>query len=252
MARPQEAGDHGQVSGTCRPKGSQDQGTSRCQLLWDIEGWIGEQHKFPYCVGPKNRACSPSQSSIRIKTVIIIFTKMNILIVSIDHFLQRTKGRFNSAELILQKSRFEALIRKEVARRNVEFIGEESDPRIVTIAKQIADSCDPPIPWRNIDMPKRVRREAQIFAALQARPATIRRTQFGYLEVEHRIPEDHVREIYFVEETLRNVGDSQSVLILCGDMHTEELASKFRNEGHIVETNDEMCPEKRWLPEIRN
>jgi hypothetical protein len=64
--------------------------------------------------------------------------------------------------------------------------------------------------------------------------------------IEQRIPEDDLREDFFISRTLDEVHDSQSALMLLGDMHVEAVAEKLRRMGHTVITNHELCPVKRW------
>jgi hypothetical protein len=173
---------------------------------------------------------------------------MNVLIVSIDHVVQKARRVLELPKTAAQKTRLETLIRQEIAARNVQFISEEADPRIHTIAQEIANSATPSIPWENIVMTEQQRRDAGIFEALQNRRVDRRPTTWGYIEIEHRVPADDIRENFFMDRTIERAGAAESVLVLCGDMHTEALATKFRANRHTVVTNDSLCPDKRWLP----
>jgi hypothetical protein len=173
---------------------------------------------------------------------------MNVLILSIDHVTQRARRLLQTPEIAVQRDQLEALIRRELTGRSIRFIAEESDPRIPTIAQQIASSSSPPIAWMNIVMTEQQRRAAGIFEDLQNRPVDRKPMFFGYIEIEHRVPADDVRENFFMAETIAGAGTIQSALVLCGDMHTEALATKFRAAGHSADTNDSLCPAKHWLP----
>jgi hypothetical protein len=173
---------------------------------------------------------------------------MNVLIISIDHVVQRARRVLELPGPAGKKDRLEALIRQEIATRNIQFISEEADPRIRTIAQEIATSQQPTIPWMNIVMTEQQRRNAGIFEALQNRPVDRRPTFFGYVEIEHRVPADDVRENFFMAQTITGAGAAQSALVLCGDVHTEALAAKFTAGGHTAATNDSLCPDKHWVP----
>jgi len=64
--------------------------------------------------------------------------------------------------------------------------------------------------------------------------------------IECRIPEDAIREDFFVEQTLKGAGDAQSILILLGDMHVDAVGEKLRIMGHSVSANHDLFPVKRW------
>src|SRR5713226_5979784 len=170
---------------------------------------------------------------------------MNILIISIDHVVQRVRRIFELPRTATLKTQLEALIRHEIAGRGIQFISEEADPRIRTIAQEIANVAQPPIPWKNIVMTEQERRDAGILEALQNRRVDKRSTRFGYIEIEYRNAADDVRENFFMAETIKGAETAQNALVLCGDMHTGALAAKFRAKGHTVVTNDSLCPDKR-------
>jgi hypothetical protein len=64
--------------------------------------------------------------------------------------------------------------------------------------------------------------------------------------IECRVPEDDIRENFFVDQTLRSAIGFQSVLMLLGDMHIDVVAKKLGKMGHNVSTNHDLCPIKRW------
>jgi hypothetical protein len=64
--------------------------------------------------------------------------------------------------------------------------------------------------------------------------------------IERRIPEDEIREDFFIQQTLQGAGDAQSVLMLLGDMHVDAVGDKLAKMGHHVSTNHDLCPVKRW------
>ena len=64
--------------------------------------------------------------------------------------------------------------------------------------------------------------------------------------IESRIPEDEIREGFFIDQTLRGAGDAQSILMLVGDMHVDAVSEKLRQMGHSVSTNHDLFPVRRW------
>ena len=135
-----------------------------------------------------------------------------------------------------QKDRLEALLLSEIPNRKVQFIAEESKIGKTTIASALAIASNPSIPWRNISMTEAERDAAGITEALKNRPG---HPDYETMErwIESRIPEDEIREGFFIDQTLRGAGDAQSILMLVGDMHVDAVSEKLRQMGHSVSTN---------------
>jgi hypothetical protein len=146
-----------------------------------------------------------------------------------------------------RKARLESLLRREIPARNVQFIAEEAHPRSRIIAQQLGNAYNPQIPWKNIDMSDDERKKERIYDALKKRPAHCEQRGNEFVEIEHRIPEDDIRENFFVAETLEGAGVSESVLILCGDMHVQALKHKLEAHGHTVEIDERLATDKRWV-----
>ena len=172
---------------------------------------------------------------------------MDTLIISIDHFLQRVKTGNENIPLKERKDRLEFLLKKEIAARNVQFIAKEAHPQYPTIAQQLGNAHSPQIPWKNIFMTDDERRQAQIYDALKNRPTHYEQRGDETVEIEHRIPEDDIREDFFVAETLQGAGESESILILCGDMHVQALKEKLETYEHVVDTDESLITDKRWV-----
>jgi hypothetical protein len=64
--------------------------------------------------------------------------------------------------------------------------------------------------------------------------------------IESRIPEDEIREDFFIERTLGGAGDAQSILMLLGDMHVDAVGEKLKKLGYRVSANHDLFPVKRW------
>jgi hypothetical protein len=173
---------------------------------------------------------------------------MKITILSINHGEQTValKDELAMPETCKKKEKLAALVRKTVAEKNVDLICEESDPRHLTVAQNIAFEHNPRISWRNIFMTSQERLEAGIWEALLYRPCDFDpKTGIG---IDIRIPEDEVREDFFQDEILRMAKGTgaTSVLVLCGDMHTESLRTRLKEAGHEIETDHSLTPEKYW------
>ena len=170
---------------------------------------------------------------------------MDFWIVAIDHGLQLQRVATDSTKTKAQKDQLEALLEAEIFRHQVRFIGEESKQGAVTITSALADAADPKIPWKNIDMTGPERDAAGIAEALKHRPGHPD-SDTMQTWIESRIPEDEIREDFFISQTLRYAGDAQSILMLLGDMHVDSVAEKLRKLGHRVSTNHDLFPIRRW------
>jgi hypothetical protein len=94
-------------------------------------------------------------------------------------------------------------------------------------------------------MDKHERKAEGIFEALENRPwrfDPINPTE----QIEKRIPEDDVREDFFIQEILQAKNANGGVLVLLGDMHVMPVAEKLRAMGHTVTTRHELVTVKRW------
>ena len=170
---------------------------------------------------------------------------MNVWIVAIDHELQLARGANDSIKIGGQKDQLEDLLRAEIPKRKVQFIAEESKIGKATIASALASTNDPKIPWKNISMSAAERDAAGITQALKNRPG---HPDYETMErwIESRIPEDEIREDFFIEQTLRGLGGAQSILMLLGDMHVDAVGEKLEKMGHSVSSNHDLFPVKRW------
>jgi hypothetical protein len=173
---------------------------------------------------------------------------MDILIISIDHFVQCVKTGLEAIPLQERKDRLESLLRREISARKVQFIAEEAHPLYVTIAQRLGNEHDPQMPPKNIYMNDDERRGAEIYDALKNRPTHAEQRGDEWVEIEHRIPEDDIRKDFFVTETLKAAGNAKSIIILCGDMHVDAVKEKLERYGHRVEKDESLITDKRWVP----
>jgi hypothetical protein len=95
---------------------------------------------------------------------------MDFWIVAIDHELQLQKDANDGQKRMVQKDCLEALLSREIPKRKVRFIAEESKIGKATVASALASTSDPQIPWKNISMTDAEREAAGIAQALKNRP----------------------------------------------------------------------------------
>lgn len=170
---------------------------------------------------------------------------MDFWIVAIDHGLQLVTDANDPVHRRSQKDRLHALLSEEIPNRRVRYIAEESDIGKTTIAFALARSSNPQIPWQNINMTHIERDAVGITEALKNRRGhPDDETMAAWIEC--RIPEDEIREEFFIEQTLRGAGDAQSILMLLGDMHVDAVGEKLARMGHSVSTNHDLFPTRRW------
>ena len=67
------------------------------------------------------------------------------------------------------------------------------------------------------------------------------------VQIEHRVPEDDIREDCFVKKILSNACEAPSIVIICGDLHVQALKRKLEAHGHKVETDEILVTDKRWV-----
>lgn len=174
---------------------------------------------------------------------------MKFLVFAIDHGWQSVPYGLETPESTAAKTRFEKILTQTIPDRGVDLICEESDPRLLSIAQKIAHEHNPRIPWKNIDMSAQERLEAGIWDALLHRPShTIEEIPGYYRTVDHRIPEDNIREEFFAKKAIQTAGaaGAKSILILCGDMHTDFLKQILEASQYQVEANRDLIPKKYW------
>ena len=171
---------------------------------------------------------------------------MDFWVVAIDHELQLLQDPNDPKHRAAQKEQLETLLRTGIPERGVRLIAEESKLGRVTIASALADANNPPIPWKNIIMTDAERAAAGILEALRHRPG---HPDYDTMQfwIECRIPEDEIRESFFVDETLRAAAaDAESILMLLGDMHVDAVGERLLTAGHNVVTNHDLFPVRRW------
>lgn len=168
---------------------------------------------------------------------------MNILIISIDHSFQIVEEEIDSAQLRTQKRALRELLQIYLAGHKVAMIFEESSPSQVSIADRLASHNDPAILWHNINMTNDERQAAGILDALENRPVhLVPEGGTRRILIQDRIPEDVIRENFFVNKILEGTDSDGKILVLLGNMHVIPVAEKLRAMGHSVDLRDELMP----------
>lgn len=175
---------------------------------------------------------------------------MTILIVSVDHRKQYTqpKDRIEIPDDNEDMEPLRAVVRGLTSRIGIDLICEESDPTVLSIAQEEAFFHDPRIHWKNIMMTAQERLEADIWCAILQSNRPMEVDPNTGTTVYCRVPEDHIREDFFRAEIIKYAleFDAKSVLVLCGDAHTESLKSKLESSGYHVETSHDLISVKDW------
>lgn len=189
---------------------------------------------------------------------------MHAMILGADHEIQKAEA-WRSREM---KAAYRGLLTRLIERHGVEFICEEASLECETVGAQLSKEMKLRFEWKNIDMPKDVRIETgideeQMNRSEPDREEGIVESHFAedgslYLDMRdgkthkfyRRVPSDSVKEDYFFQQAIRGAGDAQSVLLVCGNLHFEEMAKRFRAAKHTVTTDALFKPEHDWyLPD---
>ena len=159
---------------------------------------------------------------------------MHILLMSVNHQIQPSSIKSMSTDGSVeafergQKESFGQMLQTKVREHCIRFIGEEARHGEETIAQKVCDleSCH----YANIDMTP-VERE-------------LRNIPPGYADEGSNLSEAEInrchreREEYMCTKAVAEAGDLDSILIICGRIHAEEIAAELGRLGHIVETVD--------------
>jgi hypothetical protein len=111
---------------------------------------------------------------------------MRVSIVSIDHFIQLVESERDNAWRQRKKAELRQLLQQLFDRHDFSVVFEESDPKKLTIARELARVQEPPALWINIIMCDQKREAAGILHGLRNRPTRMS-PDWAY-EIEKRIP----------------------------------------------------------------
>jgi hypothetical protein len=153
----------------------------------------------------------------------------------------------SSDKLKAQKQEFREMLRKRIDERHTQFIGEEASYKWEGTTAQTLG-----VRWTNIDMPmdererrgileeQMQRRRVPSYLGDQARTVLLeegyqRDVGNGWAELEVRVPSDVIREQFMFDRVQENAGDADRIVVICGIIHSEKLAERFRDTGAQVE-----------------
>lgn len=157
---------------------------------------------------------------------------MKILILGLNHQIQPSiiPSGDNDIERLErdQKDGFTKLLGSLIENRRVQFIGEEVEHGVLSIANLVA--LERGCRYTNIEMSPDEKQSRNISA------------DYSDPQSEYS-PEQKARwhremEEYMVRTVLAMSGDANSALILCGREHTDALAVLFRRAGNELVTSD--------------
>jgi hypothetical protein len=156
-----------------------------------------------------------------------------VLILGINHQIQwvRIWSYSSGGELERfeggQKYQFRELLRRRIAERGVQIIGEETKHGEPSIADEVCalGGCR----YANIEMHPDERAERKIPTNYESDPNVP-------LEQKARLHQQ--REGYMFEQAVAGAADAESIIIICGRYHTPGLASRLRKIGHQVDEAD--------------
>jgi hypothetical protein len=164
---------------------------------------------------------------------------MRILILGINHQIQRPFGSSSKTCVAFvqgQKDHFVDLLHEQIQKYQIRFVGEEANRAEESVVKNVCkeENCC----YVNIEMTAEER-------ALRKIPT--RYNEDDALSETEKAKGNREREQCMVEQVLTNAQDSDNILVICGSMHSDALADRFRTVGHSVEVDD--LRKKSWYVE---
>lgn len=173
---------------------------------------------------------------------------MNIQIFGMDHEIQKVNA-WRSDEM---KVAYREVLTTLINDSGVQAVCEEADSVYETVGHQLTEQLTLPFGWTNIDMSEQARKDAGIFEEQMNRVPVQRIGTFSthfengafFLDLKNGthlfcpcVPSDTVREEYMCQRIIEVSGKANSVLVLCGNFHTEGLAARLGQLGNTVHTD---------------
>ena len=160
-------------------------------------------------------------------------TKMKILILGINHQIQAadilgfsSDGEMEKLER-QQKEQFTLLLQQMITKNGVQIVGEETKHGVESIAKRVCDSEERR--HTNIEMTPDERKEREIPPLYNENPETLPADRERW---------NREREEFMIKRTIADAAGMENVMVICGRMHMQPLATRFSELGHTVETAD--------------
>jgi hypothetical protein len=161
---------------------------------------------------------------------------VKVYILGIDHEIQLANSHRRPST---ERVRFAQLLSEIFSDHQIEFIGEETFTDRASIARTFGGLRD--IPWEAIEMSDEAREKLGIADEQAERNPSV--WDINPTEPK-RVLSDYIRDEYMLWRTLTKAGKAQSVLVICGFMHSDNLGKLFQREGHEV-TIDSLCS-REW------
>jgi hypothetical protein len=167
---------------------------------------------------------------------------MRILILGLNHQIQRrvitswgSDGKPQAFEKD-QKDRFTELLREILHKYQIEFVGEETRPGEESLTEWVCkeQNCR----YANVEMTPEERTRRKILPGYNENP--------DFTDEEKARGNDE-RENYMMDEILKQAQGAQNSLVICGRMHSDLFAERFRSLGHAIEIDD--LQNKNWYVE---
>lgn len=158
---------------------------------------------------------------------------MHILILGINHQIQQrqlfgwsSNGKVQEFEQD-QKEHFGQMLHEQIQKHRIEFVGEETNRAQESIAQEVCrkQNCR----YANIEMTTEERARCKILPGYNENPT---------VSESEKIRGNREREAYMGDQILTEGHECNCVLVICGDMHSDALAARFRDAGHSTEIDD--------------
>jgi hypothetical protein len=159
---------------------------------------------------------------------------MQVFILGINHQIQWVRlwstGSSRSGEIERfeqdQKDKFRQLLRRTIAEKKAQFLGEETKHKEPSIAEEV---CGQGCLYANIEMDPDERARQDIPANYENDPA---------IPASEKARFNELRENHMFREAMTKAGNADSIIIICGRNHSPTLADKFRAVNCNVEVSD--------------
>lgn len=158
---------------------------------------------------------------------------MRIVMLGVNHQIQGRKvcsaSTDGSAERFEtdQKERFTQLVRDLIQEHGIGFVAEEARWGDESLAERLCNeqNCQ----YANIEMTGEERAKRKIEPGYNENPE---------VSPEEKARGNKEREDYMAEQILTTAEGIENVLVVCGRMHSDQLADRLRSSGHAVEFDD--------------
>lgn len=168
---------------------------------------------------------------------------MRVLIIAVNHQIQSAgiksmsmDGRLEAFERE-QKEKFGQLLREQIHKRGIQFVGEEARHADDTVAQRVCqqEGCRRA---ENIDMTPEERKARNI------PPGYNEDVNLPNAEKDRCNKE---REAHMVGKAQAEVGNAESIALICGRLHADAIVDQLSQAGHCVDKLD--LQDQQWYIE---